>query len=145
MLFGLIECRIAARTKRPSGPADRTCYHARQIDTRQRTHSPYLFRLHAGVRMLYVPAVKYERITSRPRCTAGRNGQGRCRESERDEARKRDTYLHLTVLNVTRIKPPLNLNLFADRPRDIIGVIVKVKSQTYIYTRSKRAVRSVHF
>lgn len=57
VLFSLIECRIAARTKRPSGPAGWTCYHARQIDTRQRTHSPYLFRLHAGVRMPAISTV----------------------------------------------------------------------------------------
>lgn len=57
VLLGLIEYRIAACTKRPSGPTGRTCYHTRQIDTRQRTHSPYLFRLCARVRMPYVSVV----------------------------------------------------------------------------------------
>jgi len=91
MLFGLIECRIAARTKRPSGPAGRTCYHARQIDTRQRTHSPYLSRLRERTRARgYVLQIlracnRYECITSRPRYAASGNGQG-----HEDEERERE-------------------------------------------------------
>jgi len=104
----LIEYRIAACTKRPSGPTGRTCYHTRQIDTRQRTHSPYLFRLRRGTYALCACS-RYSRITFRPRYAASGNGHGREERVQRS--------FPFYYVNVMRIKLSVNylsLRSFAD-------------------------------
>lgn len=106
-LFSLIECWIAARTKRPSGPTGRTCYQARQIDTRQRTHSPYLFRLRAGLRLTCLPVgTAYSRITSRrldvpPVGTVRVAENGREREKQTQRVQRSSPF---NRVNVTRVK-----------------------------------------